>query len=1068
MAIVTGSNPLLDRPQLAVSNLMGGDLWGVVQSLWDPKGLTPEQRTDAATRLGLDQSIAGPVINILSNPLVAGSILMSMKTRPIHASELSAWQGEFRKKYFSLLGMGQLSSVSENLRGTPLANTFGKVVERIKKIDNEFSVLWGQKVGEFEKKFGRRETIGEMRDAVELQDRTFRRHELAEGERFDPFHVHQKQLDELVDRVAEGRRLTREHRQMIERLDAAGFTPSEAAALWRQETENLQARALTPEKASEQARWLQANLVQPLMEFKREFFTREKAVTNALVKAYYRVQGKSDDDLEKITKDVIREVENYWVHMPDWSEDQARRYMNQYARNALLAGDQSARKFTASVMTRKGLMLPSRELIAERGASEGFLRIADTVVPEFSNGGRGYYSLNFQETMPRDIRNLAQAYAWHVPFKDPENPGTRTKVSPRDITNEWLDKLAKGTPREQNLVATIREVTLPQLLGGMTDREASMAAQWAAKMDTAIKGVEWVESKFGDLGGTTTILKKWLGSKAASWGSVQHGAASWLYTGTLGFPNIGSPIRNTFQPFLSAGVLAPDDMIAGTTAGYRKMLGYAKARFIDKMSPVEAMKQELPDIWDMSLELEAPMQEALAKELDTVAKSVQAQGGLGKLTQIGKRTLDTLMLPFQGSELANRVVTYEVFKAKALRELPGTDFAFLGKEKPTRLPLDSRSHQVEQAAKRVAQEMVYFTQFGAGPLHGPMLTQQWSPLSRQLTSYTLRQLAFLGQLASNPSTGWRTLAIAATTGAAAKELIGNDPTGLIFPNFIRQEGPFAPLPVPPAWGLVGGAAMWAAGGDSENVRRALAPAIPGGVGASQVAGLVPGGQPVAQFFEKPYADYNNMTPDGQVPLYTSKGSLIGYRRITDILMAQVGGLGDPATEREAQVIKWLMGQRDAIRGYKTRLLDAMYSNDESSITAIQNEWSRKFPGLGGIPVTKADIRSLHTRRDISRVEKVLETLPPEVRGTYAEAVDTAFANNPEFFGLRQGLGAAPSITLREPYRLIPRESVESAVNPSRHGMKLSDKLKQASQAASYGTGTPQWPNLSEQSYGGTE
>jgi hypothetical protein len=85
-----------------------------------------------------------------------------------------------------------------------------------------------------------------------------------------------------------------------------------------------------------------------------------------------------------------------------------------------------------------------------------------------------------------------------------------------------------------------------------------------------------------------------------------------------------------------------------------------------------------------------------------------------------------------------------------------------------------------------------------------------------------------------------------------------------------------------------------------------------------------------------------------------------------------------------------------------------------------------YPQLGPIKIKSSDIRAVHLRHDVSRIERVLETMPPEIRSQMGGAVQTALmhqADTGEFFGLDpEILQRQPTITARDKYRTVERRS----------------------------------------------
>lgn len=232
-------------------------------------------------------------------------------------------------------------------------------------------------------------------------------------------------------------------------------------------------------------------------------------------------------------------------------------------------------------------------------------------------------------------------------------------------------------------------------------------------------------------------------------------------------------------------------------------------------------------------------------------------------------------------------------------------------------------------------------------------------------------------------------------------------------------------------------------GDTEPLRKSLPLLLPGGVAAARGVSGVWGGKPVAKFLGKPYADHSQRLPDGRVPLYSANGSLQGYH--TPVQLALRGlGVGNVTPRQEAEAARMLMANRDRMRESKRDLMQALYENDIDHAVDILQQYERAYPRSGGTPVTKADIRSLHLRRDVSRIERLMNTMPAHLKPMFAATVSAAMgANAQEFMGLVRPPGVGRTIMEREPYRLVPLEATARRVRQSLHGMKLSEKMRQA-------------------------
>jgi hypothetical protein len=107
------------------------------------------------------------------------------------------------------------------------------------------------------------------------------------------------------------------------------------------------------------------------------------------------------------------------------------------------------------------------------------------------------------------------------------------------------------------------------------------------------------------------------------------------------------------------------------------------------------------------------------------------------------------------------------------------------------------------------------------------------------------------------------------------------------------------------------------------------------------------------------------------------------------LFAQAMGFRTISGQVESDLMGYLISQRDNIRAYRREYLEAMAKNDFSEAEDIQKEFQERFPSLGKLEVKKSDLETIKTRKMITRLEKVLDTLPASMRAQYGEIVAAA-------------------------------------------------------------------------------
>lgn len=638
------------------------------------------------------------------------------------------------------------------------------------------------------------------------------------------------------------------------------------------------------------------------------------------------------------------------------------------------------------------------------------------------------------------------------------------------INNELQRLVNLKNPYWNSVVSEARNVVLPQMMGGYSPKQLESMQKWRGHMETAAHHFESLADKVPFGGDLLRKAATKLRTTPLTWSQAGHEITRYLTTSTLG-GNLYSTFTNSMQYMANQGALMSPRIAIGAQANALKQ----GVSLINRMLPKSmgglgeefgvALRHVNPEFAKMQLQLDP----GLARIAETELGGVMQRLGGSKAKLIADKIQDALMFPFKSSELINRIAAFDSARTTLMKELPSSQFFLASRGKWTRMPKPGEPGMnpalLEEAASEGAAEFMGQTQFGGGPLQRPTgILNWWMPFSQYLT-FPMRQLNFLVQATKNPAAFSRLMLMAGGIYGVTREVFGADSSrGLVFGGMpqLTENTPFAPLPVPPFLQLVG-STMMALGGNGESLRRSLPLLVPGGVPASRLVSAMPGGQPIAQAIGRRYADYNNALPDGRVPVYTDKGSLVGYFTKTQ-LYTQALGLLDAGQQQETALTKFAVTQRDQIRQYKRDYLDALYMNDARTAMSIQDEWSKRYPGLGPIPVKKSDYAALHMRHDITRLERVMETLPPDLRPQFEKSIATLFgASYPAVMGLQPpGLQAGNTIVLREPYRLHTAAGTQQRVEQSMHGMKLQDRLlSEAEETASALTPATWFPPTEE-------
>jgi hypothetical protein len=155
--------------------------------------------------------------------------------------------------------------------------------------------------------------------------------------------------------------------------------------------------------------------------------------------------------------------------------------------------------------------------------------------------------------------------------------------------------------------------------------------------------------------------------------------------------------------------------------------------------------------------------------------------------------------------------------------------------------------------------------------------------------------------------------------------------------------------------------------------------------------LVPGGVGMRRAYKvlsPKYADYQNRQPDGRIPIYNQKGALIGSYTPMQMFLKSLG-LSPLDTTREVEMANYLSKQRDGIRNYRRMYLDELARNNLEAAEKINREFQKEFPGVGKIQIKKSDIKAYESRREVSRLNRVVRGIPSEYKPIFERVIQEA-------------------------------------------------------------------------------
>ena len=96
---------------------------------------------------------------------------------------------------------------------------------------------------------------------------------------------------------------------------------------------------------------------------------------------------------------------------------------------------------------------------------------------------------------------------------------------------------------------------------------------------------------------------------------------------------------------------------------------------------------------------------------------------------------------------------------------------------------------------------------------------------------------------------------------------------------------------------------------------------------------------------------------------------------------------DVAAERGAA--QWLVKQRDQIRSYRQKWLDAHLANDPVAAEQVQAAFQKQYPELGPLQFKKSDINAIEQRRQVGRVNRIIRGFPAAYKPLFQNMVNEA-------------------------------------------------------------------------------
>lgn len=1004
LADFQGINPLgrelevTDRPGQAIQAAFSGDMPAAWRAVFQPKEMTEREKNQLLKKWGLDEGPYAKVFKTLTNPVLIVALALSHKF-PIPAGDnilkLSQRMQGFASKVPVLRKLASMQGLFQGMKRAGSATDFVDEFGFIIKDTNDFRSKYGTAFAGFLETF-RRET-GHLPTKREQQ---------MVAAWLDGLH---KELRGWAGKNGKVRIGSGETTQVLSGVGA--LMP------------NLEA------KMGPATLRLAKGFRQVLDDQWKEVFSDVKGRKRILEAIRRQKAAGFGDDITDAMQEFLqnpKKIPDYFPRRIVQSEEDFRRLVS------LLTESASAKKFARSatkkasqwaspeVHKRKFGMLPSRQELDElgdlvdpvqRGNLDAILK-GRLVHRARVDGVRGSTLRMMKETPMAELEaNYPKMFQAAEAEKLAELFGT---VRPREYslklmpvisqythtlagTNAWtvkgggqkvvsmLDELKlKGkVDAVARYQADILENTyIPVAMGRGTFRNSIRAQMWsqatqelAVKLETS-KGLRKV---LGD-GLTDQVLQGMKSSKGAfSLLNLERKAAGYFYLSTLGL-NPGSALKNTLQLVLTTGpVLGYRTTAAGLGEAMRKSHKYFALRLGPrKLGHDAAIRKAYPEFAEAGLVANPITEEAVQNALINAHEIAALPSGAAK---VGDKIQRAMMSMFTASETTVRLGTFEAGMLHARR---------------AKMPMN--------AAIEFSRRMVEKTQFLTGPQNTPFFLLDRSPLTRQLAQFPLRMLEFatttafsLGSGAIDPRTGKEMNLLGMNPGTFARMVAGSilalelgDAMGVntgdaliggALPTFQPAGKILAPLPIVPPFFQVAGSALAGLGsGDYTELMRSTPLLLPGGTQLFRSMGLLPPGAPgselgqvAAKAFQRTYADYSQPAPDGRIAVFSGKGTLKGYYRPWELVRYGMGVKGGDL-EKEQLLLQTMVKNRDQIREERQAFMDARFRNNAKEANQIAENFSKRF-GFQ-LPVTTKDMKAMQMRRQMTRLEQVVRTMPP--------------------------------------------------------------------------------------------
>lgn len=955
-----------ERPELALAGLLRGDVDAIKRALLQPQTLAPTQIQTLAERWGVADGIFGAALRTVTDPIFMVGLLLSMRF-PIPLARNMFKYGKKLGSYESKASiMSFFRSPLDTYAGTASKDALLGIGSSRKEFAERHLPGLAEALTNLETKLGRNLTKADdvlahaLGDVLPIKAPIRLKRGMFTGEAPDwavngkawlKVPTNRPELDEYVEGLRK-------------------FTDGILDDVSVVTAQDLRTRRVT------QVRWKGLPDAKPVE-------IPERYYPHAVASRYSDVNEQVARHLEETIKQLDLEKGRQFI--PD--------SVRQNIKNAVSA------KPSPHTLIRQKRMIPDPQelkLIREHLVDPDMPEILEAFLQTEPGQKFRTYSLQGTRVLQDYANQMSKTYGWHA------------KGHGKNLMSDLAIFKGKG-PRSDPLKGHLLENHfIPAILEQHSDRMIAIEGWWAGKL---ARGYTFMQNPAA----RKAVGEKWA-NQIQGWllaergplqlGNLGYAAQAYLYGSTIS-GNVAMATLNLGQTFLTLGTfINPKYLAAGFSKTMKGMSGYFKHRKAGLIHE-RALQQAWPEFGKAGLSYSPITEEAIGGAL---RRAWTLSGTPEAITTFGRgldRVRRASMSLFTGSETFNRVWGFESAFIKYTAEARAAGF---------------KGAAVATEARKFAVETVQQAHFLAGAELSPAFMARWPGVLKQFGQFPWRSLEFLtgastkfGSAADAGLAGrnWGTLGRMGMMYSAARHV--GDATGVDLERGIGFESmfpiapdfsPAGPIPVPPIISLALAGVRDLTAGEFKFLPYSAPLLLPGGIAAmragSVLAPLVApdAGPEIMQNLGRKYVDYRNPGPDGKYPMFTRNGQLMGYFGPWDLFQMGTGvGRGGQGARTERDLMGYLVTQRERIRDHRRQWLQRLGANDQAGADRIKADFDNLYPGVG-LAIKPSDIQAVQMRREIPRLERILDTLPPDIRPIFAEIIqDALLAGGQDLLGI---------------------------------------------------------------------